>query len=140
VVDFYDTERGFGFVEIEGLNDDAHVSASVIEASDLKKLGHGDAIECDIARTQRGWSVEKIHKLLESQSSVEVVKIEIVRIQQNDPYGFVNVIGTDRDALFHFSTVPQNKRESIKLGAKLKAEIYQDIGGRGWRVRKFIGL
>lgn len=86
---------------------------------------------------QRAWSN---YRLIESTNMAEIAEVEIIRIQQDDPYGFVNIVGTDRDALFHFSTVPQSNREEIKLGAILKAEIYQDVGGRGWRVRSFVGL
>jgi len=140
VVEFYDLAKGFGFLEIEGMIDDAFLPQDTLMKCSIESPKSGDELTCDIIRAPKGWMVQHIHSASKIQGSEEITKVEVIKIHQDRPYGFVKVIDSDRDALFHFTIVPEGSREKVKLGVKLEARLYQDKSGRGLRVKEFVGI
>jgi CspA family cold shock protein len=60
-VKWYNSNKGFGFVQPEGGGDDAFLHASVVTAAGHQNLGEGDVLTCDIAAGPRGPQVIAIH-------------------------------------------------------------------------------
>jgi CspA family cold shock protein len=52
-VKWFNAEKGFGFIEVEG-HPDVFAHFSAIQGSGFKKLNEGDEVEFDIEEGQRG--------------------------------------------------------------------------------------
>ncbi|EHT9957193.1 cold-shock protein CspB, partial [Listeria monocytogenes] len=61
-VKWFNSEKGFGFIEVEG-GDDVFVHFSAIEGEGFKTLDEGQSVEFEIVEGQRGPQAEKVTKL-----------------------------------------------------------------------------
>ncbi|WP_239254607.1 cold-shock protein CspB [Listeria ilorinensis] len=61
-VKWFNGEKGFGFIEVEG-GDDVFVHFSAIEGEGFKTLDEGQSVEFEIVEGQRGPQAEKVVKL-----------------------------------------------------------------------------
>lgn len=61
-VKWFNSEKGFGFIEVEG-GDDVFVHFSAIEDEGFKTLDEGQSVEFEIVEGQRGPQAEKVTKL-----------------------------------------------------------------------------
>jgi CspA family cold shock protein len=61
-VKWFDSEKGFGFIEQEG-GDDVFVHFSAIEESGFKDLEEGKEVEFKIVETEKGLQAENVTKL-----------------------------------------------------------------------------
>ncbi|EGQ6142715.1 cold-shock protein CspB [Listeria monocytogenes] len=61
-VKWFNSEKGFGFIEVEG-GDDVFVHFSAIEGEGFKALDEGQSVEFEIVEGQRGPQAEKVTKL-----------------------------------------------------------------------------
>ena len=61
-VKWFNAEKGFGFIEVEG-GDDVFAHFSAIEGDGYKSLEEGQAVEFDIEEGQRGPQAANIVKL-----------------------------------------------------------------------------
>ncbi|WP_054954954.1 cold-shock protein [Paenibacillus dakarensis] len=61
-VKWFNAEKGFGFIEIEGGND-VFVHFSAIVGDGYKSLDEGDRVEFNIVEGQRGPQAENVVKL-----------------------------------------------------------------------------
>ncbi|HFQ5652331.1 TPA: cold-shock protein CspB [Listeria monocytogenes] len=61
-VKWFNSEKGFGFIEVEG-GDDVFVHFSAIEGEGFKTLDEGQSVEIEIVEGQRGPQAEKVTKL-----------------------------------------------------------------------------
>lgn len=61
-VKWFNSEKGFGFIEVEG-GDDVFVHFSAIEGKGFKTLDEGQSVEFEIVEGQRGPQAEKVTKL-----------------------------------------------------------------------------
>ncbi|HHQ0933162.1 TPA: cold-shock protein CspB [Listeria innocua] len=61
-VKWFNSEKGFGFIEVEG-GDDVFVHFSAIEGEGFKTLDEGQNVEFEIVEGQRGPQAEKVTKL-----------------------------------------------------------------------------
>lgn len=62
-VKWYNSNKGFGFVQPDGGGGDAFLHASVVTEAGHRSLGEGDVLTCDIAAGPRGPQVVAIHKI-----------------------------------------------------------------------------
>ncbi|MGI9449767.1 MAG: cold-shock protein [Geminicoccaceae bacterium] len=62
-VKWYNSNKGFGFVQPENGSGDAFLHASVVATTGHQSLGEGDVVICDIAVGPRGPQVVAIHKV-----------------------------------------------------------------------------
>jgi cold shock CspA family protein len=53
-IEFYNAPRGFGFVKVPGLRDDAFIPGIVFERSGIKKLSPGDEVEVLVGSPENG--------------------------------------------------------------------------------------
>jgi len=61
-VKWFNAEKGFGFIEIEGEND-VFVHLSAIQGEGFKTLDEGQAVEFEVTEGNRGPQAENVVKL-----------------------------------------------------------------------------
>lgn len=61
-VKWFNAEKGFGFIEVEG-SDDVFVHFSAIEGDGYKSLDDGQEVEFDIIEGDRGPQAENVNKV-----------------------------------------------------------------------------
>lgn len=61
-VKWFNAEKGFGFIEVEGGND-VFVHFSAIQGDGFKTLEEGQAVEFDVVEGNRGPQAENVVKL-----------------------------------------------------------------------------
>lgn len=61
-VKWFDEEKGFGFIEIEGSND-VFVHFSAIQGEGFKTLKEGESVELNVVAGQRGDQAEDVVRL-----------------------------------------------------------------------------
>ncbi|MBF8436625.1 cold-shock protein [Halanaerobiaceae bacterium Z-7014] len=62
-VKWFDTKKGFGFIEREGEEEDVFVHFSAIEEDGFKNLEDGQEVEFEIVETDRGPQAENVVKI-----------------------------------------------------------------------------
>ena len=139
-VDWYDPERGFGFVEVEGIEAQAFLHAEKLRENGIERVSDGDELICSISRNIKGFYVSKVHGIETDSTKNETVECTIIRIFPDRKYGFVRVLSSSRDAFFHYSLIPEADRKNLKEGSPMMAVIAPDKGGRGLQVKSVISL
>jgi CspA family cold shock protein len=62
VVKWFNAEKGFGFIQVEG-NNDVFVHFSAITGEGYKSLDEGQRVQFNVVRGQRGPQAENVVKL-----------------------------------------------------------------------------
>ena len=60
---WFNQTKGFGFVEIEGEEQDAFLHATLVDQDHLRRLGPGVSLVCDLAKGQRGLVINQLHSM-----------------------------------------------------------------------------
>ena len=136
-VDFYDSSKGFGFVEIDEINTKIYIHSDKLKEYGVGALTDGDQILCNLARGAKGLFIEKIQDV-EANQNAEVIVCEIIRIFHDRGYGFIRQQGSDRSAFFHVSIFPVETREYLKLGDSFEGIIAPDRTGEGYQIKQYI--
>ena len=137
-VDWFDNDKGFGFVEAEGLDGQAFLHVDKVKVKGIDNLFDGDKILCDIRRNHKGHYVSSIHDLEPITRETETAECTVIRLFPDRRYGFVKVGDGSRDAFLHFSICDDSVTSKLKVGAKFNGEICPDKSGTGFLVRKII--
>ncbi len=127
-VDFFDRAKGFGFVSIPELIDDAFLGSHTLKAFGADGVRDGEIVVCDVASSGKGPHIVKIHDIVSSKTRVGWS--DVVRVFPERRYGFISMDGDGANALFHFSLFPLNERSDIKEGARLLVEISMSADGK----------
>jgi len=61
-VKWFDTKKGFGFIEQDGEGDDAFVHYSAINEDGFKNLKEGQQVEFEIEETEKGLQAVNVTK------------------------------------------------------------------------------
>lgn len=61
-VKWFNNEKGFGFIEVEG-GDDVFVHFSAIQSEGFKSLEEGQAVEFDVTEGSRGPQAANVEKI-----------------------------------------------------------------------------
>jgi cold shock protein len=62
IVKWFNSEKGFGFIEVEG-GDDVFVHFSAIQSNGFKTLDEGQRVQFDVVEGQRGPQAANVVKL-----------------------------------------------------------------------------
>ena len=137
VVDWFDEARGYGFVIVEQLGEAAFLHASVLDKSGISSVHDGDALIVDVSRSHKGIAVSCVRKAQGNKvDDANLLETVVVKMFGDRGYGFVYVPNLGQDAFFHVSLLPEQQRNSVYVGKKLRAEINADPKGRGLQVRR----
>jgi cold shock CspA family protein len=137
VVDWFDDAKGYGFVTVESLGESAFLHASVLEKSGVDAVHDGDVLIVDVSRSHKGIAVSSVRKAdVHKSEGAKPLEAIVVKVFKDRGYGFVYVPSLGQDAFFHISIVPEQERNSIEVGKRLRAEINADPKGRGLQVRR----
>lgn len=136
IVDFYDSSKGYGFADVDGIDSRIFLHAEKLREHGVSSLADGDGILCDLARGSKGLYIEKIHDIQRDSGKIESVDCQIVRLFLDRGYGFVKLRDSDRTAFFHVSVFPQDSRQKLHEGQWLKSEIGPDKTGNGYQIKR----
>ena len=137
-VDWFDAEKGFGFVDVEGLDGKVFLHSQQLHESGIDLVSDSDDLLCDIGRNAKGPYITKVHDIEVDLDVVETSDCRIIRVFHDRVYGFVQIADSSRDAFFHFSVVPSADRNKLKVGTKIKCQIKADKRGHGLQIKKII--
>ncbi|TPL04505.1 hypothetical protein FJ944_26060 [Mesorhizobium sp. B2-4-11] len=135
IVDRYDRDRGFGFVEVPEMRDDAFLHARVLESGGFEDVWDGDRLLCEISRNAKGLYVSKVYSF--EAAKREILSGQIVRLFPDRQYGFVDMPEFGSNAFFHLSVVPADRRSALAEGKWLTYEAVSDLSGK-WQVRRVL--
>ncbi len=62
-VKWFDDQKGFGFITVEGQDEDCFVHHSAIQMQGFKSLDEGDQVEFDMVQNERGPAAENVRKV-----------------------------------------------------------------------------
>jgi len=137
-VDWFDNDKGFGFADVYGVEGQAFLHASTLQEAGIDGVSDGDDLLCDVSRDNKGVRVSKVYDIQTNLDHMETVDCKVIRLYPDRGYGFVRIIGSTRDAFFHYSAIPKAVRDQMDLNSQIRAEICTDKRGRGLQVRKII--
>ena len=89
-VKWFDNEKGFGFIEIEGSEDDAFVHHSDIMMEGFATLQEGQRVSYELLQTEKGpkaVNVEPVEGSSESSESSEPSEFEAPEPPESDTFG-----------------------------------------------------
>ncbi|GAA1396938.1 cold-shock protein [Luteococcus peritonei] len=62
-VKWFNAEKGFGFIAVDGGQDDVFVHYSAIESSGFRSLDEGQAVEFDIVQGPKGQQADHVRAI-----------------------------------------------------------------------------
>jgi len=62
-VKWFNAEKGFGFIAVDGAQEDVFVHYSAIESSGFRSLDEGQAVEFDIVQGPKGQQADHVRAL-----------------------------------------------------------------------------
>ena len=60
-VKWFNAEKGYGFIAVEGSNDDVFVHYSAIDAAGFRSLEEGQKVEFEITQGPKGQQADSVH-------------------------------------------------------------------------------
>ena len=135
VVETFDPEKGYGFVEVPSLRDQAFLHARVLEQSGFGDVLDGDDLVCDVIRTAKGLSVSVVHVV--RQPPQRTYKAEIVKLFPDRRYGFMSIPELALEAFFHYHLFPSADEAGLTESQIFLIEIKTDAQSRS-QVRRIV--
>jgi cold shock CspA family protein len=127
-VDRFDQTRGYGFVDVPELKDQAYLQKSVVDDAGFGDLYDGDEMLCDISRNARGLAVSKIYEI--QPPRVAVARGRITRLLEDRHYGFFHIPELGVDAFFHYHVFSPEQQSHLTEGLEMMVEVKTDKLGR----------
>lgn len=139
IVDWFDKDKGYGFVSFEGDYGSAFLHITTLQAASVDEVADGDLVVCDVGKGQKGISVTRVHSVQSPKASEGgFIDAKIVRLRRDRRYGFVHAASLNIDAFFHFSVVDESRLSGLREGASVRVELNKDPKGRGFQVRRLV--
>ena len=60
-VKWFNSEKGYGFIAVDGSNDDVFVHYSAIDAAGFRSLEEGQKVEFEITQGPKGQQADSVH-------------------------------------------------------------------------------
>ena len=60
-VKWFNAEKGYGFIAVDGSNDDVFVHYSAIDAAGFRSLEEGQKVEFEITQGPKGQQADSVH-------------------------------------------------------------------------------
>lgn len=136
-VDYFDPEKRYGFVDVEGQSAQAYIHLSILKDAGIDRVFDGDKLLCNVARSPKGLYVQKVSEFLNRTDFEETDGI-VIRIFRDRRYGFLRVPTKAADAFFRFAVFPEGLPEGFSEGSTCRVQISPDKTGEGYQVRRFV--
>jgi CspA family cold shock protein len=128
-VKWFNQFKGYGFIEVENISEDIFLHFSVIDKSEIDRLNNEDVILCNIVKSEKGYQVSDIVRLLHSnkyeigeQKTVRVVAV-MKWFNPSKGFGFAQ-LSSGEDVFIHSSILKKHKISSIEPGQQVKLLIH----------------
>jgi len=139
IVKWYDSNRGYGFVEA-GLGEDVFVHYNLLQEADIDQLAEGDTLVCDIARSPRGklqaiaiHSIERAAARVSGQASEAQLVAGVVEFyNKGRGYGFIRTSSTVGDVYISAKTLEDNGYSDLEPQMSVKIAIEPSRFGKGF--------
>lgn len=141
-VEWFDRIKGWGFVRIEALRENAFLHISALEKLGLSTVSDGATMKVITGNSPRGLSVERIVSIADDLQVTKDRAIDgvIVRLVPDRGFGFVSSSALDEDAFFHFTLFDEKKKPQLREGLKLRFEVSAGREGRSFQVSKVLSI
>lgn len=117
IVKWFDPERGYGFIETDGLGSDVHMHQSDLQNFGQNTVTPGSTIEFIVCQSGRGLQVREIVDIVPAIIEIapgfrstlqrELLPARVKWFDDKRGFGFVNVFGMEEDCFIH-RTVLEN--------------------------------
>lgn len=139
-VDWFDRNKGYGFVRIEALRENAFLHISALEKFGVSTVADGAPLRVALTKGPRGLSVDRITGIGLQGNAPKILDGVIVRLVQDRGFGFVSSASLDEDAFFHFTLFEEEQKKTLREGLKLRFEIATGRDGRSFQISRIHSL
>ncbi|MEQ8376242.1 MAG: cold shock domain-containing protein [Roseibium aggregatum] len=142
VVEWFDRNKGFGFVHVEALRENAFLHVSVLERFGVSQVADGETIKVSTTTGPRGLAVQNIFSIGTGESAERDVLHDgvIVHLVRDRAFGFISSPTLDEDAFFHFTVFDEDQRPRLREGVKVRFGIIGGRDGRAFQVSKISSM
>jgi len=128
-VKWFNTAKGFGFVEPLDGSGDAFVHISVLQDNGLQGLPEGAPIVCDLAAGARGQQVQKILNLGPApvldqvDGDTELIEGIVKFFNSEKGFGFVTPSDGSRDIFVHMKALEKSGLGMLEAGQQVRLNV-----------------
>jgi cold shock CspA family protein len=142
IVEWFDRNKGFGFVHIEALRENAFLHVSALERFGVSQVADGEVIKVSTLTGPRGLAVQNILSIGTGESPEKDILHDgvIVRVVRDRAYGFISAPTLGEDAFFHFTLFDEDQRQRLREGVKVRFGITTGRDGRSFQVSKISSM
>ncbi len=132
VVKWYNSAKGFGFVQLADGTPDAFLHASVVERSGRDHLPEGASLVCDIAQGPRGPQVAAIHSVELPEGGAVEGAVVLGTVKFYDPvrgFGFVIPDDGGRDVFVSGRSLQNSGVQNLETSQRVR--VSTSMGKKG---------
>jgi len=128
-VKWFNTAKGFGFVEPLDGSGDAFVHISVLQVNGLQGLPEGAPIVCDLTAGVRGQQVQKIHDLGpapaldQREGDTELIEGTVKFFNIEKGFGFVTPDDESRDIFVHMKALEKSGLGVLETAQRVRLNV-----------------
>jgi CspA family cold shock protein len=143
VVKWFDTVKGFGFIDA-GLEADVFLHMNTLQRAGIQGVALGDVVVCDVGAGKEGkLQVIQVHSVEAAQrdrtDGGDLVPGEVLFYNPQKGFGFVRAAGFDEDIYISAALLQAAGVVQIDQGKSVRLIVGENIRGRG-RAAKFLEL
>jgi cold shock CspA family protein len=139
VVKWFNTEKGYGFVEA-GVGQDVFLHQSVLQQTDIQSVMEGDTLICDIAQGHKGrLQIIAVHSMQKREAMPSSTKLSeqylegVVEFYNSKKgYGFVKTLTLPDDVYVSGRILEQSGLTTLVTGVKVKIGVEPGRFGKGF--------
>lgn len=123
-VKWFNQFKGYGFIEVENINEDIFMHFSVVGQAGFDHLNNNDIITCEITKTDKGYQVTKILDIVcsnkfETQDSTPQKTTAIMKwFNPAKGFGFAQ-LPSGEDVFIHTNLLKKHQINAIDFGKKI---------------------
>ena len=123
-VKWFNQFKGYGFLSVEGINEDVFLHFSALNKSGIENLCNDDIILCNIVKTDKGYQVAAIMELVRSNKyeiagkAPETVNVIMKWFNPAKGFGFAQ-LDSGEDVFIHSNLLKKHKITSLEPGTTL---------------------